>query len=194
MKARFKKCASTVKFSETSTLFKKKTRGIKPDTKIFRVQNSALLPVTGVHHKNPWNFSQHLCNYTKEGRRKIHQGLKAIPKDVLVQVMNSYSKNKSIEYNDIRISKYVAQYGKCYVTGELLGIDRVHCHHIIPLAKNGADHYSNLVIVDIFVHMLIHLKNKDKIAKYLRYFSLNRKQLEKLDLLRRASGNEPILI
>lgn len=194
MKARFKKCASTVRFSETSTLFKKKTQGIKPDTKVFRIQNTALLPITGVHHKNPWNFSQHLCNYTKEGRSKIHTSLKAIPKDVLVQVMNRYSKSKSIEYNDNRISKYVAQYGKCYVTGEPIGIDRVHCHHVIPLAKNGTDHYSNLVIIDTFIHRLIHLKNTDKIAKYLRYFILNRKQMEKLNLLREASGNEPIII
>ncbi|WP_054637867.1 group II intron reverse transcriptase/maturase [Thalassobacillus sp. C254] len=193
MKSRLKNKASIRKFSETSFLFKKKTRGIRPDTKVFVIQNTALLPVTGVHHKNPWNFSQHYCNYTEEGRKGVHTGLQAIPKDVLVQVMHRYSKNRSIEYNDNRISKYVAQYGKCYITGEPIGIDRVHCHHIIPLVMGGTDHYSNLVIIDRFVHKLIHVKRDDEITKYLRYFQLDKKQLEKLNVLRSTFGNEPII-
>ncbi|TBX73567.1 group II intron reverse transcriptase/maturase [Bacillus mycoides] len=192
IKARLKKNATTVKFSETSVLFRKKTKGIKPNTKIFSVQEAPLLPVTGVHHKNPWNFSQSICNYTRAGRSKVHKGLKAIPRDVLTQVMNTYSKNRSIEYNDNRISKYIAQYGRCYVTGEPIGVDRVHCHHVIPRAEDGSDKYSNLVIIDIFVHRLIHITSVDKIAKYLRYFNLNKKQLDKLNSLRKASGNEPI--
>ncbi|SCC52692.1 group II intron reverse transcriptase/maturase [Bacillus mycoides] len=192
IKARLKKNATTVKFSETSILFRKKTKGIKPNTKIFSVQEAPLLPVTGVHHKNPWNFSQSICNYTRAGRSKVHKGLKAIPRDVLTQVMNTYSKNRSIEYNDNRISKYIAQYGRCYVTGEPIGVDRVHCHHVIPRAEDGSDKYSNLVIIDIFVHRLIHITSVDKIAKYLRYFNLNKKQLDKLNSLRKASGNEPI--
>ena len=57
--------------------------------------------------------------------------------------MRTYSKNKSIEYNDNRISKYVAQYGKCYVTGEEIGIERVHCHHIVPIKQGGDDKYNN---------------------------------------------------
>ncbi|MFC9601808.1 group II intron reverse transcriptase/maturase [Peribacillus butanolivorans] len=192
IKARLKKNATMVKFSETSVLFRKKTKGIKPNTKIFSVQKAPLLPVTGVHHKNPWNFSQSICNYTRAGRSKVHTGLKAIPRDVQTQVMNTYSKNRSIEYNDNRISKYIAQYGRCYVTGEPIGVDRVHCHHVIPRAEDGSDKYSNLVIIDIFVHRLIHITSVDKIAKYLRYFNLNKKQLDKLNSLRKASGNEPI--
>jgi RNA-directed DNA polymerase len=80
----------------------------------------------------------------KQGVIKVHSNLKAIPKDVLNQVMRTYSKNKSIEYNDNRISKYVAQYGKCYVTGEEIGIERVHCHHIVPIKQGGDDKYNNL--------------------------------------------------
>ncbi|MGN7397348.1 HNH endonuclease [Peribacillus frigoritolerans] len=83
-------------------------------------------------------------------------------------------------------------YGRCYVTGEPIGVDRVHCHHVIPRAEDGSDKYSNLVIIDIFVHRLIHITSVDKIAKYLRYFNLNKKQLDKLNSLRKASGNEPI--
>ncbi|EJR06811.1 hypothetical protein II7_04871, partial [Bacillus cereus MSX-A12] len=141
----------------------------------------------------PWNFSQVICNYTETGRNKVHSNLKAIPKDVLNQVMRTYSKNKSIEYNDNRISKYVAQYGKCYVTGEEIGIERVHCHHIVPIKQGGDDKYNNLVIVDWFIHKLIHMTNLNKITHYLRSFKLNKKQMDKLNVLRTKAGNEPIV-
>lgn len=192
IKTRLKMNATIIKFSQTSALFKKKTKGIRPNSKIYSIQDTPLLPIRGVHHKNPWNFSQSICNYTIAGRNKVHSSLKAIPKDVLTQVMNSYSKHRSIEYNDNRISKYIAQYGKCYITNEPIGIDRVHCHHVKPISHGGTDKYSNLVILDIFIHRLSHITNKDKIAKYLRYFNLNKKQIEKLNFLRVASGNEPI--
>lgn len=192
MRARLRNNVSYLKFSRTSAGFKKKTRGIKPDTKIYAVQSAPLLPITGVHHKNPWNFSQDICNYTKLGRKKVHRNLQAIPNDVLVQVMSCYSKSRSIEYNDNRISKYVAQYGKCFITGEVIGIERVHCHHIIPIKLGGTDKYSNLVIVDSFIHKLIHVNNITKIKQYLRSFNLNKKQMDKLNTLRALSGNKPI--
>ncbi|MEK7019497.1 group II intron reverse transcriptase/maturase [Bacillus sp. FSL R9-9410] len=192
IKTRLKMNATIIKFNQTSALFKKKTKGIRPNSKIYSIQDTPLLPIRGVHHKNPWNFSQSICNYTIAGRNKVHSSLKAIPKDVLTQVMNNYSKHRSIEYNDNRISKYIAQYGKCYITNEPIGIDRVHCHHVKPISHGGTDKYSNLVILDIFIHRLTHITNKDKIAKYLRYFNLNKKQIEKLNFLRVASGNEPI--
>jgi len=194
MKPRLKNNMKYVKFSETPANFKKKTKGIRPDSKILSVQNTPLLPVTGVHHKNPMNFSQTISDYTVEGRKKIHSNLKAIPKDVLNQVMNTYSKSRSIEYNDNRISKYVAQYGKCFITGVEIGVDRVHCHHIIPLSKGGSDKYNNLVIIDSFIHKLIHLTNPNKISQHLRYFNLNKKQINKLNILRAQSGNEPIVM
>ena len=40
-----------MKFCETSVNFKRKTKGIQPNTKIYVVQNTPLLPVTGIHHK-----------------------------------------------------------------------------------------------------------------------------------------------
>ncbi|WP_144490014.1 group II intron reverse transcriptase/maturase [Bacillus thuringiensis] len=194
IKARLKNKVRHMKFSETSAIFKKKAKGIQATSKVYVVQNTPLLPVTGVHHKNPWNFSQTICNYTEIGRRKVHSNLKVIPKDVLIQVMNTYSKSRSIEYNDNRISKYIAQYGKCFITGEEIGVDRVHCHHIIPINKGGDDRYHNLVIVDWFIHKLIHMTNLNKITHYLRSFNLNKKQMDKLNVLRTKAGNEPIVI
>lgn len=194
MKNRFKNNAKIIKFSETPPAFKKRTKGIQQNTKIFTIQGTPLLPITGIHHKNPCNFSQGINNFTEKGRSKIHSNLRAIPSDVLAQVMATYSRSRSIEYNDNRISKYVAQYGKCFVSGELIGIDRVHCHHIIPLELGGTDKYSNLIIVDWFIHKLIHMTDIQKITKVLRSFNLNQKQVEKLNCLRIKSGKEPIIM
>lgn len=194
IKPRLSNNSKFVMFSETPKEFKKRAEGIKPDTKIYMVQNTPLLPISGIHHKNPRNFSQDICNFTVKGRNKIHSNLKAIPRDVLSQVMTTFSKNRSIEYNDNRISKYVAQYGKCYITREPIGVDRVHCHHIIPLKNGGTDKYNNLVIVDWFIHKLIHMTNPNKIITVLRTLNLNKKQLYKLNQLRTKAGYEPIVL
>jgi len=37
-----------------------------------------MLPITGVHHKSPMNFSQEICNYTEKGRKKIHNNQRAV--------------------------------------------------------------------------------------------------------------------
>lgn len=194
MKNRLRENGKIIQFYETPKKFQLRAKGIQSNTKIYTVCATPLLPVTGVHHKNPWNFSQNICNYTVKGRNKIHENLKAIPKDVLKQVMATYSRNRSIEYNDNRISRYVAQYGKCYVTEEVIGIDRVHCHHKIPLKSGGTDKYHNLIIVDKYIHQLIHMTDKNKIRAALLALKLNDKQLNKLNTLRTEAENEPITV
>ncbi|MEI3619538.1 group II intron reverse transcriptase/maturase [Bacillus thuringiensis] len=192
IRARLRENAKVVTLTQTSATFRKKAKGIRANTKIYMVQNTPLLPTTCVHHKNPWNFSQSICNYTEKGRQKIHRELQAIPRDVLNQVKRTYSRNRSIEYNDNRISKFIAQYGRCYVLNEEIGIDRVRCHHLKPLRFGGEDNYQNLVIVDELIHRLIHMTNPNRIQKTVHFLSLNTKQLTKLNHLRICAGNEPI--
>ena len=82
--------------------------------------------------------------------------------------MKNYIPNRSIEYNDNRISKFIAQYGKCAILGEELGTNDWHCHHINPYHLSKDDSYSNLIILHKAIHRLIHLKDKDKIEKSLK--------------------------
>lgn len=193
-KIRLRSCSKIIEFQETPEQFQKLVKGIRKNTKVFSVMEVPLLPITGVHHKMPKNFSQDTCNFTVEGRDKIHKNLKAIPRHVLRQVQNSYSKARSIEYNDNRLSKYVAQYGKCYITREPIGIDRVHCHHIKPIKLDGGDEYKNLIIVDVEIHKLIHSTEELKIKEILTFVKLKKKQVEKLNNLRAFVGNKPIKI
>jgi len=56
----------------------------------------------------------------------------------------------------------------------------------------GRDNYQNLILVHEHVHTLIHATNEITINKYLSKISLNKKQLEKLNKLRKQVGNLPI--
>ena len=48
---------------------------------------------------------------------------------------------------DNRVSLYAAQYGKCAVTGKVLWIDEIHCHHKKPISQGGTDEYKNLILL-----------------------------------------------
>jgi 5-methylcytosine-specific restriction endonuclease McrA len=95
-------------------------------------------------------------------------------------MIDNHIENRSIEYNDNRISLYVAQKGKCFVSGKLLEIDEIHCHHKKPKAKGGGDEYKNLLILHKDVHRLIHLKDEDKIYELEKELKLDESQNKKL--------------
>ncbi|WP_108670568.1 group II intron reverse transcriptase/maturase [Peribacillus acanthi] len=161
-------------------------------TKLFRIQGMVFVPIHAQRWKNTLCFSQQTCNYTTEGRARIHNSLKAIDKTMLSYIMRNYIPNRSIEYNDNRISKFIAQYGKCAILGVELGINEWHCHHITPFHLSKDDSYSNLIIVDKAIHQLIHLKDKVKIETLLATLKLNSKQREKVNKLRLKCQNEII--
>ena len=109
-------------------------------------------------------------------------------KDILKELYENPVPSRSTEYNDNRISKYVAQKGKCSVTGEILDIKDMQCHHKIPRDKNGTDAYNNLTLVTHEVHILIHATNTNIINKHLQCI----KTKEQLEKLRKLIGNEEI--
>ena len=55
----------------------------------------------------------------------------------------------------------------------------------------GTDEYSNLIILDKNIHILLHTKNVDTIKKYIHLIE-DDKQLKKLNKLRRICGLENI--
>ncbi len=128
--------------------------------------------------------------YTTKGRELIHQNLKLDATDIR-WIMENPVPNKSIEYNDNRISKYVAQKGRYGVTGEILDIYTMHCHHVKQLQDGGTDRYSNLIIVSMEIHILIHATKSDTINQYKTLIK-NAEQLEKLNKLRKSVGNQEI--
>ena len=69
----------------------------------------------------------------------------------------------------------------------------IRCHHKVPLENGGTDKYSNLVLVTEAVHLLIHATLEETIQKYLKQLQLNKKQLEKLNKLRKLAGTPAIV-
>lgn len=153
------------------------------------IQRVALYPIHYVQTTPPVCFSQDICNYTVNGREKIHKYLQNFSYDTLQYIMKNPVQNQSLEYNDNRISLYVGQRGKCFVTGEKLKISDMEVHHKTMRSEGGTDEYKNLVFVTEAVHKLIHAKEAETIEKYLEL--LRRKSIDfvKLNNLRRLVGN-----
>lgn len=102
-------------------------------------------------------------------------------------------KKMSVEYNDNRLSLYCSQQGKCAVTGMPLEIGRIHCHHRTAKHLGGNDSYTNLILVDIDVHTLIHATKEETIQKLLALLQLDKKQLTKINRLRNLLNLNEIL-
>ena len=151
-------------------------------------------PVAYVQTKNPMYKKKKICKYTAEGREEIHRNLKfdETVMTVLHMLARAYLPNRSVEYMDNRVSLYAAQYGKCAVTGKVLWIDEIHCHHKKPISQGGTDEYKNLIIVHIDVHKLIHATKPETIQAYLDKIKPDKSQLDKINKLRMLAGNPAI--
>ena len=162
--------------------------------RLMFISDLAMIPVSYIQTKFPRYKKARICKYTPEGREEIHKTLKF--DEYVIKTMHLLAKTKpysrSIEYMDNRISLYAAQYGKCAVTGEILWLDEIHCHHKKPVLQGGTDEYKNLVIVREDVHKLIHATKQETIIAYLNTLNLNKSQLQKLNKLRIMSGNPTI--
>lgn len=91
-----------------------------------------------------------------------------------------------------QISRFIAQYGKCAITGVELSFNDWHCHHKTPYYLSQDDSYGNLIIVHESIHRLIHLIDPEKIKVFMEVLNLNKKQLKKVNELREQCLNATI--
>ncbi|MFD1851604.1 group II intron reverse transcriptase/maturase [Oceanobacillus bengalensis] len=187
---RLKNLRTDANFHDMTKTLQKRYKGYK--SKMYKIQNMVFVPIYAQRYKTSLAFSQDTCNYTSKGREKIHKGLKAISKEVLSSIMKSFIPNRTIEYNDNRISKFIAQYGRCAISGMELGINDWHCHHKNPYHLSKDDSFSNLAILHESVHRLVHLKDSDKIKALIKVLNLTKRQMEKLNELRLQCQNQAI--
>ena len=155
-----------------------------------RCCNITLYPISYMHFKKPTQIHPEFTPYTEIGRKRIHNKLTIITPIELEKLRNGNFGKRSIEYVDNRISRFVGQNGKCFITGIRLEIDEVHCHHKKPVKYGGNDAYDNLIIVHKEVHKLIHSTNKLKILQSSIYWTVKSKQ--KFNQLRKHANLELI--
>ena len=157
------------------------------------IGKNILLPIGYIQHHPPIHKKKSVNKYTVSGRAEIHKNLESVDMAILHILMRNPNMNATMEYNDNRISLYVAQQGKCAVTKEQLYLEDIHCHHKTPKSLGGGDDYSNLIILHERVHRLVHATQKDTISAILQTVQLDKRQLDKLNKLRKSVGNEAIV-
>ncbi|MDF9409925.1 hypothetical protein L7E55_16495 [Pelotomaculum isophthalicicum JI] len=133
-------------------------------------------------------FPSDICNYTEAGRTKIHSLQKAIDPWTLQQLMQNPIRGKSAELNDNRISLYVAQRGKCAITGDALELGDMNVHHIIPTHLQGDDRYANLVLLTSDAHKLVHAIQEETVQKYLLKLQNCTIHFQRLNKMRKHAG------
>lgn len=155
------------------------------------IMGMPIVPIGYYRCRNPMCKRRKINQYTSDGRAEMYKQPN-VNVEIMRHLMRNPIINRSVEYNDNRISLYVGQKGKCAVTGNELQIGKMHCHHIKPKSLGGDDGYKNLIFLDKNVHILIHSTDKNTIIKYLDILKLNEKQLKKLNQLRVSAGLETI--
>jgi len=156
------------------------------------VFDKPLLPISYIQHEVCLNHNG-LNQYVPVDRCKIHDKQKAVPLDKLRYLLANPVQEMSVQYNDNRLSLFVGQYGRCAVSGKMLEIGDIYCHHKVPKALGGTDDYMNLVIVSNDAHKLIHAVNPIVISHYQMRLDLNEANFKKLNALREKAKLAPIL-
>jgi len=151
-----------------------------------------LFPIAEVKQNIPMCFSQDKCNYTDEGRVKIHKARTGIDMRIVHYLMKNPVLGQSLEYNDNRLSLYSGQNGKCGISNEYLQIGKMAVHHKLPKKLGGDDKYSNLLYVTTNIHRLLHAKREKVIKYYLSLTNLDKNGLNKLNKMRKLIGNSII--
>ena len=190
-RVRFKKIAKLIPFETTSQDFQMKTTGIRPQTKIIMIVDTPLLPINGVKHKNPLNFSQDICNFTEHGRSRIHKEIALVTKEEIRILLEYKDTTKSVEFNDNRISVFIAQQGNCYITNRRHSPTDMVCIYK-NITETDRDKYQNLVFVEIPISKAILTESVEQAKMWLMNYGLSSQQKKKLNKIRANYGYQAI--
>ena len=195
MKVRLRDRRELVTFKTLDPGYKKHHPGVRANTKVSTVAGTPLHIIQAVHHKNPMNFTQSKTLYTKHGRKLLSEKLTTLPIEWITELVNKSNYTKAtVEFINNRISHYIADNGKCYVTGRILTPSELHCHHKTPKKLGGGDEYRNLCLVHKTIHKLIHGTTRELTTQWLAEMRISDDQLKKLNHLRQLAGNDLIVI
>lgn len=154
-----------------------------------------LVPIGYCKSRKPMALKAGTNQYTPEGREILAKKVsRSGDPEVLKYLMENPVRNRSIEYNDNRLSLFQAQKGRCAVTQMPLTIGDIHCHHKIPVSQGGTDRYQNLVLLKTDVHTLVHATQERTISKLMAVNNLTTEMLNRLNKLRQQVGNDTITI
>ncbi|MFX4155557.1 group II intron reverse transcriptase/maturase [Aliarcobacter butzleri] len=157
------------------------------------IGNKPLLPLPCIQHSKLMNFSQ-ASIYNPIDRDKIHNTQKVADYKIIKYLIANPIQGQSTEYNDNRISLYIGQLGKCFITDEELTVGNMEVHHAIPKSQGGNDSYNNLIYITKDVHKLIHATQLETINKYLNLISVGKDTIELINGCRKLANNFEICL
>lgn len=158
----------------------------------YTVTGVTIFPIYGCKTKAPLCFNQKISDYTEEGRQLIHDKLGNSFNHLIRHLLENRHLWMSQEYADNRISRMAGQKGKCQITGDLLDIENMACHHKNPRELGGSDKYENLMWIREDLHKLIHATTTETIENLKKHINLNETGLKKVNSLRKLVGNVKI--
>lgn len=159
------------------------------DKKKSYITGKTIYPMSCCKTKNAMSFSKKINKYTPEGRELIHKQIEKVSEYEFLYLVENPIENRSIEYNDNRISLFSAQCGKCRILKTRLSVNYFHCHHVKAIQDGGNDKYKNLVIVHPDIDRLIHATESDIVHRLLAKLSLSPGQIMKVNQFRLKVGN-----
>lgn len=183
LKVRLRYLAKYRKPERPSELYKER---YKNNYKTFNIFDIDMFPVADIRTRNSICFSQDICNYTIEGREKLHSNINYMIQNVIDEmIMDEQANACSIEYYDNQISRYSMQRGKCAITGVFLNKNEIYCRHNVQPHLGGDDSFKNLVIVhDDVKELLDESCDETTAVRIVEQLKLKPKQIEKLNKLR----------
>ncbi|MCT7473525.1 group II intron reverse transcriptase/maturase [Aliarcobacter cryaerophilus] len=157
------------------------------------IGDKPILPLAYIQHPKLLNFSQTNI-YNPVDREKIHNTQKVTDYKIIKYLIENPIQGQSTEYNDNRISLYIGQLGKCFVTNEELTVGNMEVHHAIPKSQGGNDSYNNLIYITKDVHKLIHATQLETVNKYLNLISVGKDIIELINGCRKLANNFEICL
>lgn len=143
-----------------------------------------IYPIAYVQCEYPMPLNSNICAFSEHGRYLIHKKKNVQELEWIAEV-NLQSGQRSVEYQNNKLSLYVNQHGLCAITKqEFVEPKDIHCHHKVPVEFGGSDEYRNLIVIDEGIHKLIHSTRTETITKLIKEYKLNKEQIKKINKLR----------
>jgi len=168
-------------------VYKEKYKGY--EKKKLYIGGKIIYPMSACRTKNVRCFSKKVNKYTSQGREFIHKQIEKVSEHEFIYLVKHPIENRSIEYNDNRISLFSAQSGKCRILKIRLSVSDFHCHHIKSMQDGRNDKYKNLVILHSDIDRLIHATKSETIHQLLAELDLTTEQINEVNKFRFKVGN-----
>ena len=151
------------------------------------IRGKPLIPIERIEFKSIHFRNQSINYFDEYDRKRIHKNLKIINLFILTKLVNKPLYGKSVELNDIIISKFCGNLGKYSISNKLiLDIKNLYVTKI----NNKKDYkYDNILLVEEQVKNLIELRECDDMVILSRLTEgLTRLQLKKINIIRKENS------